>query len=78
MYSTQEPDAGTPARASDQLVTLQIDGVPVTVPAGTSVMRAAFDAGVRVPKLCATDHLEAFGSGRLCLVGIEERRDFPA
>ena len=78
MYSTQEPDAGTPARASDQLVTLQIDGVPVTVPAGTSVMRAAFDAGVRVPKLCATDHLEAFGSCRLCLVEIEGRRGFPA
>ncbi|MFM7804756.1 MAG: 2Fe-2S iron-sulfur cluster-binding protein, partial [Verrucomicrobiota bacterium] len=78
MYSTQEPDAGTPLRVSQQLVTLQIDGVPVTVPAGTSVMRAAFDAGVRVPKLCATDHLEAFGSCRLCLVEIEGRRGFPA
>ena len=78
MYSTQEPDAGTPVRVSGQLVTLQIDGVPVTVPAGTSVMRAAFDAGVRVPKLCATDHLEAFGSCRLCLVEIEGRRGFPA
>jgi len=78
MYSNQEPDAGTPARVSEQLVTLQIDGVPVTVPAGTSVMRAAFDAGVRVPKLCATDHLQAFGSCRLCLVEIEGRRGFPA
>ena len=78
MHSTQEPDAGTPVRVSGQLVTLQIDGVPVTVPAGTSVMRAAFDAGVRVPKLCATDHLEAFGSCRLCLVEIEGRRGFPA
>jgi len=78
MYSTKEPDAGTPARVSSQLVTLQIDGMSVTVPAGTSVMRAAFDAGVRVPKLCATDHLEAFGSCRLCLVEIEGRRGFPA
>ena len=78
MYSTKEPDAGTPLRVSEQLVTLQIDGAPVTVPAGTSVMRAAFDAGVRVPKLCATDHLEAFGSCRLCLVEIDGRRGFPA
>lgn len=78
MYSTKEPDAGTPARVSDKLVSLQIDGVEVTVPAGTSVMRAAFDAGVRVPKLCATDHLEAFGSCRLCLVEIDGRRGFPA
>ena len=78
MYSTKEPDAGTPERTSETLITLQIDGMPVTVPAGTSVMRAAFDAGVRVPKLCATDHLEAFGSCRLCLVEIEGRRGFPA
>lgn len=78
MYSNKEPDAGTPVRVSDKLVSLKIDGVEVTVPAGTSVMRAAFDAGVRVPKLCATDHLEAFGSCRLCLVEIEGRRGFPA
>ncbi|HMG22757.1 MAG TPA: formate dehydrogenase subunit alpha [Kofleriaceae bacterium] len=59
-------------------MTLTIDGAPVTVPAGTSVMRAASDAGVRVPRLCATDSLEAFGSCRLCLVEIEGRRGYPA
>ncbi|HPL79528.1 MAG TPA: formate dehydrogenase subunit alpha, partial [Burkholderiaceae bacterium] len=48
------------------------------VPAGTSVMRAAVDAGVNVPKLCATDSLEPFGSCRLCLVEIEGRRGYPA
>ncbi|HEX3765214.1 MAG TPA: formate dehydrogenase subunit alpha [Kofleriaceae bacterium] len=63
---------------SEQLVTLEIDGAPVTVPAGSSVMRAAAEAGVRVPKLCATDTLEAFGSCRLCLVEIEGRRGYPA
>ncbi|MCA8975471.1 MAG: formate dehydrogenase subunit alpha, partial [Planctomycetes bacterium] len=55
-----------------------IDGVPVTVPAGTSVMRAAVDAGVKVPRLCATDTLEAFGSCRLCTVEIEGRKGYPA
>jgi len=78
MYSVKILDAGTPARVSEQLVTLEIDGVEVTVPAGTSVMRAATDAGVRVPKLCATDMLESFGSCRLCLVEIEGRKGYPA
>jgi formate dehydrogenase major subunit len=78
MYSVKEPDAGTPLRVSGQLVTLEIDGAPVTVAAGTSVMRAATEAGVRVPKLCATDTLEAFGSCRLCLVEIEGRKGYPA
>ena len=59
-------------------VTLEIDGHPVTVPDGTSVMRAAALAGVRVPKLCATDTLKAFGSCRLCLVEIEGRKGYPA
>jgi len=78
MYSVKEPDGGTPLRISTRRVTLEIDGTRVTVPAGTSVMRAATDAGVRVPRLCATDTLEAFGSCRLCLVEIEGRRGFPA
>ncbi len=64
----KETDHGTPKRESEQLVTLQIDGTDVTVPKGTSVMRAAVEAGIRVPKLCATDSLEPFGSCRLCLV----------
>ena len=73
-----DTDHGTPARASGTAVTLQIDGHAVTVPAGTSVMRAAVDAGIRVPKLCATDSLEPFGSCRLCLVEVEGRRGYPA
>jgi len=71
-------DHGTPLRESAQAVTLEIDGQCVTVPQGTSLMRAAVDAGVQVPKLCATDSLEPFGSCRLCLVEIEGRKGFPA
>jgi formate dehydrogenase major subunit len=73
-----DTDYGTPARHADVDVTLEIDGQAVTVPAGTSVMRAAAEAGVNVPKLCATDSLEPFGSCRLCLVEIEGRRGYPA
>ncbi len=80
MFSIDHRDQGTPAAAaSDEApVTLQIDGVSVTVPAGTSVMRAAAGLGNAIPKLCATDTLDAFGSCRLCLVEIEGRRGLPA
>ena len=72
-----ERDRGTPAR-SGAPVSLTIDGIAVTVPEGTSVMRAAAEAGIQVPKLCATDSVEAFGSCRLCVVEIEGRRGTPA
>src|ERR1700712_3725403 len=78
MMNSTEIDHGTPRRESTREVTVEIDGMPVTVAAGTSVMRAAVDAGVKVPKLCATDSLTAFGSCRLCLVEIEGRRGYPA
>lgn len=71
-------DYGTPKKVSEKQVTLNIDGVDVTVPEGTSIMHAAQLSGVTVPKLCATDSLEPFGSCRLCLVEIEGRRGYPA
>lgn len=78
MTVIKEPDYGTPKRASDTLVSLEIDGRKVTVPAGTSVMRAAAETGIAIPKLCATDTLESFGSCRLCLVEIDGVRGTPA
>ena len=74
---TDDRDLGTPAKTGAP-VTLTIDGFAVTVPEGTSVMRAAALAGLSIPKLCATDSLEAFGSCRLCVVEIEGRRGTPA
>ncbi|MDE3209010.1 MAG: formate dehydrogenase subunit alpha, partial [Pseudomonadota bacterium] len=71
-------DLGTPPRESDTMVTLSIDGREVSVPEGTSVMRAAAEMGINIPKLCATDNLEAFGSCRLCLVEIAGERGYPA
>ena len=77
-YGRSDRDMGTPASKSTQMVTLTIDSFQVTVPAGTSVMRASAEAGIQVPKLCATDSVEAFGSCRLCVVEIEGRRGTPA
>lgn len=74
----REKDFGTPESKSEQMVTLSIDGRDVTVPAGTSVMRAAAEIGGSIPKLCATDNVKAFGSCRLCLVEIEGARGTPA
>ena len=73
-----QPDFGTPEAGSDVAVTLTIDGREVTVPQGTSVMRAAAGCGGAIPKLCATDSLAAFGSCRLCLVEIEGVKGTPA
>ena len=78
MSLVHEIDYGTPASKSKKQVRLTIDGVKVTVPEGTSIMRAAMDIGTQIPKLCATDMLEAFGSCRLCLVEIQDRAGTPA
>ena len=71
-------DFGTPLRTGEATVSLSIDGASVTVPRGTSVMAATMMLGTKIPKLCATDSIEAFGSCRLCLVEIEGRRGTPA
>src|SRR3984893_14501681 len=78
MSLVTEIDYGTPASRSDKTVTLTIDGMEVHVPEGTSIMRAAMEVGTKIPKLCANDMLEAFGSCRLCLVEIEGRNGTPA
>ena len=76
-YQPQK-DFGTPESRSPDAVTLTIDGREVTVPAGSSVMRAAAEQGTSIPKLCATDSVKSFGSCRLCLVEIDGRRGTPA
>ncbi len=71
-------DRGTPASQAERTVSLTVDGTMVEVPEGTSIMRAASMAGFAVPKLCATDSLNAFGSCRLCLVEVDGRAGTPA
>jgi len=78
MALMKEVDYGTPVRVADKTITLTIDGNPISVPDGTSIMAAAMMLGTEIPKLCATDMLEPFGSCRLCLVEIEGRRGTPA
>src|ERR1700744_60387 len=78
MSLIQETAFGTPRSKSQKMGELTIDGKAITVPEGTSIMRAAMESGTQIPKLCATDMVDAFGSCRLCLVEIEGRAGTPA
>src|SRR5512143_2269113 len=79
MLSISETDLGTPLPIRiKRRVALTIDGVETSVPEGTSVLRAAATIGIHIPKLCATEMLDAFGSCRLCLVQIEGMKGYPA
>jgi len=71
-----DKDFGTPTVSAEEHVNLEINGEAVSVPAGTSIMRAALSSGIPIPKLCATDSLEAFGSCRMCLVQVEGRKGY--
>ncbi|MDH3408768.1 MAG: 2Fe-2S iron-sulfur cluster-binding protein, partial [Gammaproteobacteria bacterium] len=78
MNRFKQVDFGTPAVATHETVRIEIDGLPATVKAGTTVLRAARESGVDVPSLCATDNVKPFGSCRMCLVEIEGRKGYPA
>ena len=78
MNRVRQEDLGTPASSSTDTVQVEIDGLPATVKAGTSILRAARESGVDIPKLCATDSLKPFGSCRMCLVEVEGRKGYPA
>lgn len=55
-------------------VTLTIDGRTVTVPAGTTLLQAAQQAGLDVPTICYHDHCTANGLCRMCVVEVEGAR----
>ena len=78
MNTIRQRDLGTPAGKATDLVRIEVDGQPIAVRRGTTVMRAARESGIDIPKLCATDNLAPFGSCRLCLVEIEGRKGYPA
>jgi len=78
MNKTRQTDLGTPAVNTQETVQVEIDGLPATVNAGSSILRAARESGVDIPKLCATDSLKPFGSCRMCLVEVEGRKGYPA
>ncbi|CAM3633729.1 NADH-quinone oxidoreductase subunit G [Nocardioides zeicaulis] len=70
----------TPARTEVETVTLTIDGVQVSVPKDTLVIRAAEQVGVQIPRFCDHPLLDPVGACRQCLVDIPDAgngRGFP-
>jgi NADH-quinone oxidoreductase subunit G len=64
-------DAATPP-PPPETVSLTIDGVPVTVPKGTLVIRAAEKIGVQIPRFCDHPLLDPVGACRQCLVEVPD------
>ena len=58
---------------SEHTITFEIDGVEVQGTAGQTIMQAADAAGIYIPRLCAFDGLEPFGSCRVCTVKVNGR-----
>ena len=67
-------DLGTP-KGEGERVSLVINGQQVEAQSGDSILRAALQADIPIPKLCSTDSLEAFGSCRMCLVEVDGRKN---
>ena len=55
------------------MVNVTIDGVKLSVPAGTTVLEAAHQANIRIPTLCYLKDINQFGSCRMCVVDIGAR-----
>ncbi|MHB1456106.1 MAG: NADH-dependent [FeFe] hydrogenase, group A6 [Armatimonadota bacterium] len=60
------------------MINLTIDGKPVSVPEGTSIMKAAETIGVKVPRLCYHPRLSIEGACRVCVVEVEGIRSLVA
>ncbi|MBK9475055.1 MAG: NADH-quinone oxidoreductase subunit G [Tetrasphaera sp.] len=68
---TTTPDkTATPAPPAPDLVTLTIDGLEVSVPKGTLIIRAAEQVGIEIPRFCDHPGLDPIGACRQCLVEV--------
>ena len=56
------------------MVNLKINGIPVEVPAGSTVLEAARKAGIRIPTLCYLKDINEIGACRMCLVEVKGAR----
>ena len=64
MVATATPPSAPPA------VSLRINGLPVTVPAGTTILEAARQVQVKIPTLCQNDDLPPTAACGLCIVQV--------
>ena len=57
----------------EELVTLKIDDIDVTVPKGTTILQAARKAGIDIPTLCFLKEINEVGDCRMCIVEVERK-----
>ncbi|NUS54240.1 MAG: 2Fe-2S iron-sulfur cluster binding domain-containing protein, partial [Streptomycetaceae bacterium] len=73
--TTNSPAGGAPApKPQEDLVTITVDGIEVSVPKGTLVIRAAELLGIQIPRFCDHPLLDPVGACRQCLVDVEGQR----
>ena len=60
------------------MVNLTINNIPVTVPAGTTILEAARDAGIKIPSLCFLKGVNEIGACRICVVEVKGARSLVA
>ncbi|WP_335978410.1 NADH-quinone oxidoreductase subunit G [Streptomyces sp. CA2R106] len=71
---TNAPSGGQPAPPPEDLVSVTIDGIPISVAKGTLVIRAAEQLGIEIPRFCDHPLLDPAGACRQCIVEIEGQR----
>ncbi|MGW5419210.1 NADH-quinone oxidoreductase subunit G [Streptomyces sp. NPDC003943] len=72
--TTSAPGGGGAAVPPEDLVTLTIDGIEISVPKGTLVIRAAEQLGIEIPRFCDHPLLDPAGACRQCIVEVEGQR----
>ena len=60
------------------MVSLRINDIPVTVPEGTTVLEAARSAGIKIPSLCFLKDVNEIGSCRICVVEVKGAKSLVA
>jgi NADP-reducing hydrogenase subunit HndD len=60
------------------MVNIKINGMPLSVPKGITILEAARQAGIRIPTLCYLKDLNAIGACRMCVVEVKGARNLPA
>ena len=60
------------------MVNVTIDGKSVSVPEGTTILKAAASAGIDIPTLCYWEGLNEIGACRVCVVEVEGNMRLPA
>ncbi|WP_030678067.1 NADH-quinone oxidoreductase subunit G [Streptomyces sp. NRRL B-1347] len=72
--SSAPSGGGEAAVPPEDLVTLTIDGIEISVPKGTLVIRAAELLGIEIPRFCDHPLLDPAGACRQCIVEVEGQR----